>query len=151
MFDYNQPLVIFLLNYNPLSPSILNNCTTSTSMLWEKKKGIDVLKRWSYKFYEVCIREKGGRLRNIQTTGRWNHSALASRRDFIYWSGFYVLIFLPSLLICKCFRISISIPCAFVLSLMFYISNLLSTFCRVIFKRKNIKLKWNIYLFNTKF
>ena len=100
MFDYNQPLVIFLLNYNPLSPSILNNCTTSTSMLWEKKKGIDVLKRWSYKFYEVCIREKGGRLRNIQTTGRWNHSALASRRDFIYWSGFYVLIFLPSLCVC---------------------------------------------------
>ena len=40
--------------------------------------------------------------RNIQNTGKWSHSALARRRDYIYWLGFYVLILLPSLWTLKC-------------------------------------------------
>ena len=42
-------------------------------------------------------REKGEGLRNIQNTGRWNYSALASSQVSIYWLGFHVLILLPSL------------------------------------------------------
>ena len=45
------------------------------------------------------LREKGEGLRNIQNTYRWNYSALASSRQVsIYWLGFYVLIFIPSLI-----------------------------------------------------
>ena len=36
-------------------------------------------------------------LSHIQNTFRWNYSAWARRHVSIYWLGFYVLIFLPSL------------------------------------------------------
>ena len=42
---------------------------------------------------------KGSWLSHIQNTGRWNYSALASRRDSIYLLGFYVLIIFPFLIL----------------------------------------------------
>ena len=95
----NTPLRIFRKEWILFSKTVLelNKLYISTSF----KNEISILSHIATKVTDSLISGKGSWLSHIQNTGRWNYSALVRTRDSIYLLGFYVLISLPSLNLCR--------------------------------------------------
>ena len=84
-------LIKLLSCENDIEALHLWSCAQVTTIFENLSLKKNLMEKYTYS------KEKGEGLRNIQNTGRQNHSALASRQVTIYSLGFYVLILLPSL------------------------------------------------------